>query len=49
MDVPAPGIGAVCGSCPEGYTGDALKCYGLDYSMLQKGYYTQYVYISFRY
>ena len=29
MDVPAPGVGAVCGSCPDGYTGDASKCYGL--------------------
>ena len=28
MDVPAPGVGAVCGSCPNGYTGDASKCYG---------------------
>ena len=28
MDVPAPGVGAVCGSCPPGYTGDSLKCYG---------------------
>lgn len=29
MDIPAPGVGAVCGSCPEGYTGDTLKCYGI--------------------
>lgn len=29
MDVPAPGVGAVCSSCPEGYTGDATKCYGI--------------------
>ena len=28
MDVPAPGVGAECGSCPHGYTGDAMKCYG---------------------
>lgn len=28
MDVPAPGVGAVCGACPLGYTGDAQKCYG---------------------
>ncbi len=29
MDVPAPGVGAVCGDCPPGYTGDSLKCYGM--------------------
>ena len=29
MDIPAPGVGAVCGSCPDGYTGDATKCYGI--------------------
>lgn len=29
MDVPAPGVGAVCGACPLGYTGDSLKCYGI--------------------
>lgn len=28
MDIPAPGVGAVCGACPEGYTGGATKCYG---------------------
>ena len=28
MDVPAPGVGAVCGGCPPGYTGDEGKCYG---------------------
>ena len=28
MDVPAPGVGAVCGACPPGYTGNAQKCYG---------------------
>ena len=28
MDVPAPGVGAVCGPCPEGYTGGETKCYG---------------------
>ena len=28
MDVPAPGVGAVCGDCPLGYTGDSSKCYG---------------------
>lgn len=30
MDVPAPGVGAMCGSCPQGYTGDASKCYGIN-------------------
>ena len=29
MDIPAPGVGAVCGACPPGYTGDSLKCYGI--------------------
>ena len=28
FDVPAPGVGAVCGACPQGYAGDAQKCYG---------------------
>ena len=28
MDIPAPGVGAVCGACPSGYTGDRQKCYG---------------------
>ena len=32
MDVPAPGVGAMCGACPEGYTGDATKCYGMNNS-----------------
>lgn len=26
--MPAPGVGAICGSCPSGFTGDGLKCYG---------------------
>ena len=29
MDIPAPGVGAVCGVCPDGYTGDTTKCYGI--------------------
>ncbi len=33
MDIPAPGVGAECGACPEGYTGDATKCYGIISSM----------------
>ena len=28
VDVPAPGVGAVCGPCPEGYRGDGSKCAG---------------------
>ena len=29
-DVPAPGVGATCGDCPEGYNAsdDGLKCDG---------------------
>ena len=27
-DVRAPGIGAMCGTCPPGYTGDGLNCLG---------------------
>ena len=28
LDVPAPGVGALCGVCPGGYTGDGEKCFG---------------------
>ena len=28
MDVPAPGTGAVCGPCPQGYSEISQKCYG---------------------
>ena len=28
LDVPAPGLGAMCGACPDGYTGDGEKCFG---------------------
>ena len=36
LDVPAPGVGAMCGECPEGYTGDGEKCFGkiFDYFVL---------------
>ncbi len=29
--MPAPGVGAVCGACPNGYTGDGEKCSGRYY------------------
>ena len=29
FDVPAPGVGAMCGPCPEGLTGDGEKCNGI--------------------
>ncbi len=28
VDVPAPGEGAMCGPCPQGYRGDGSKCAG---------------------
>ena len=28
FDVPAPGVGAVCGPCSTGFTGDGVKCSG---------------------
>lgn len=28
-DIPAPGIGAVCGSCPDGFDGNGMKCNGI--------------------
>ena len=28
FDIPAPGVGAECGSCETGFTGDGLKCTG---------------------
>ena len=28
FDVPAPGVGAECGPCATGFTGDGLKCVG---------------------
>ncbi len=34
MDVPAPGVGAVCGPCPLGYTGDSFKCYGIRWNFV---------------
>ena len=29
FDVPAPGVGAECGPCGTGFTGDGLKCTGM--------------------
>ena len=31
--MPAPGVGAVCGPCPTGYTGDGLKCFGMSHEV----------------
>ena len=28
FDVPAPGMGAECGPCPPGLTGNGSKCFG---------------------
>ncbi len=28
VDVPAPGVGAMCGPCPAGYFGNGQKCDG---------------------
>ena len=39
FDVPAPGVGAVCGSCPPGYTGDGLRCFGMLLSIYYCNYY----------
>ena len=27
-DIPAPGVGAECGPCPAGFTGNGIKCLG---------------------
>ena len=32
FDVPAPGVGAECGPCATGFTGDGLKCFGNEYT-----------------
>ena len=29
FDMPAPGVGAICGPCPDGFLGDGTKCYGM--------------------
>ena len=28
IDLPAPAVGAMCGPCPTGFTGDGEKCTG---------------------
>ena len=28
IDLPAPSVGAMCGDCPVGFTGDGEKCTG---------------------
>ena len=28
-DIPAPGTGATCGPCPDGYSGDGQDCIGI--------------------
>ena len=28
LDIPAPGLGAECGPCPTGFTGNGSKCFG---------------------
>ena len=29
VDIPAPGVGAECGPCPTGFTGQGDKCFGM--------------------
>ena len=34
VDVPAPGLGADCGSCPPGLTGNGSKCFGMSVMLI---------------
>ena len=47
LDVPAPDVGAMCGVCPVGYTGDGEKCFGKDsvHCMLLNGKLNKCVYM----
>ena len=29
LDIPAPGVGAMCGPCPDGFNGNGMKCTGI--------------------
>ena len=29
QDVQAPGVGAMCGPCPDGFDGNGMKCTGI--------------------
>ena len=34
LDIPAPGLGADCGPCPPGLTGNGSKCFGMFYFIM---------------
>lgn len=44
VDVPAPGVGATCPPCPDGYNGDGLACAGKERERD-----VSYIYLSFLY
>ena len=35
VDVPAPGVGAMCGPCPDNYRRDEAKCAGEDLKQIR--------------